>query len=281
MHRAASIDCACSTCCDLLRFFLPIFCRKFLVFQLCVNVVALFVASLGALILAESPLKAVQLLWVNLIMDTFASLALATEGPTPDLLLRKPYGKDESLISRPMMRSIIGHSLYQAGVLTWIVFFGHHIFDCPIGKGLGHSALPTQHYTMVFHVFVLIQAFSEVNARKINNERNVFSGVLKNAMFTGIVFCTVVVQYVLVIVGGRAMGVTPPTLEMHVAALVVAVCCLFYNQAVLSINPELFLVVGSQSADETDKRFAWATRRNSRQSIVRMPTKSGNNSFNS
>ena len=67
--------------------------RKFLVFQLTVNVVALFIASMGALILRESPLKAVQLLWVNLIMDTFASLALATETPSPELLKTKPYGR--------------------------------------------------------------------------------------------------------------------------------------------------------------------------------------------
>ena len=66
---------------------------KFLQFQLTVNVVAVVVAFTGACAIQDSPLKAVQMLWVNLIMDTLASLALATELPTPELLLRKPYGK--------------------------------------------------------------------------------------------------------------------------------------------------------------------------------------------
>ena len=66
---------------------------KFLQFQLTVNVVAVVVAFTGACAIQDSPLKAVQMLWVNLIMDTLASLALATELPMPDLLLRKPYGK--------------------------------------------------------------------------------------------------------------------------------------------------------------------------------------------
>ena len=66
---------------------------KFLQFQLTVNVVAVVVAFIGSCAIQDSPLKAVQMLWVNLIMDTLASLALATELPTPELLLRKPYGK--------------------------------------------------------------------------------------------------------------------------------------------------------------------------------------------
>ena len=67
--------------------------NRFFLFQLTVNVVAVVVAFIGACAIQDSPLKAVQMLWVNLIMDTLASLALATEIPTPELLLRKPYGK--------------------------------------------------------------------------------------------------------------------------------------------------------------------------------------------
>ncbi|KAK7933428.1 hypothetical protein WMY93_004324 [Mugilogobius chulae] len=84
---------------------------KFLQFQLTVNVVAVIVAFTGACITQDSPLKAVQMLWVNLIMDTLASLALATEPPTESLLLRKPYGRDKPLISRTMMKNILGHAV--------------------------------------------------------------------------------------------------------------------------------------------------------------------------
>ena len=81
---------------------------KFITFQLTVNIVAITVAFFGAAIIQESPLRAVQMLWVNLIMDSFASLALATELPTPELLKRKPYPRKQRLISDVMIRQILG-----------------------------------------------------------------------------------------------------------------------------------------------------------------------------
>lgn len=68
--------------------------------------------------------QAVQMLWVNLIMDTFASLALATELPTPDLLLRKPYGRTKALISRTMFKNMAGQSIYMLVVIFFLLFFG-------------------------------------------------------------------------------------------------------------------------------------------------------------
>jgi calcium-translocating P-type ATPase len=114
---------------------------KFLQFQLTVNVVAVIVAFTGACAIEESPLKvrllnppvlpntsyhgqAVQMLWVNLIMDTLASLALSTEMPTEDLLERKPYGRTKPLISRTMSKNIIGHALYQLVIIFSLVFAG-------------------------------------------------------------------------------------------------------------------------------------------------------------
>lgn len=72
----------------------------------------------------DSPLKAVQMLWVNLIMDTFASLALATEPPTEALLLRKPYGRNNPLISLTMMKNILGHGVYQLVIIFTLLFIG-------------------------------------------------------------------------------------------------------------------------------------------------------------
>ena len=97
---------------------------KFLQFQLTVNVVAVILAFTGACVMQDSPLKAVQMLWVNLIMDTLASLALATELPTPELLLRKPYGRTKALISRTMAKNILGQALYQLVITFGIMFFG-------------------------------------------------------------------------------------------------------------------------------------------------------------
>jgi len=66
------------------------------------------------------------MLWVNLIMDTLASLALATELPTEELLKRKPYGRTKALISRTMMKNIIGHAVYQLAVIFGLLFAGLH-----------------------------------------------------------------------------------------------------------------------------------------------------------
>lgn len=68
--------------------------------------------------------QAVQMLWVNLIMDTLASLALATELPTESLLERKPYGRTKSLISRTMVKNIVGHAVFQLAILFAILFWG-------------------------------------------------------------------------------------------------------------------------------------------------------------
>jgi magnesium-transporting ATPase (P-type) len=70
--------------------------------------------------------QAVQMLWVNLIMDTLASLALATEMPTPDLLQRKPYGRTKPLISRTMMKNILGQALYQLFIIFSLLFVGQY-----------------------------------------------------------------------------------------------------------------------------------------------------------
>lgn len=72
----------------------------------------MFMVLLGGVILRESPLNSIQMLWVNLIMDTLASLALATEEPSDDLLKRKPYGRREYMITPIMWRNIIGHSIF-------------------------------------------------------------------------------------------------------------------------------------------------------------------------
>jgi Ca2+ transporting ATPase len=86
--------------------------RRFLQFQLTVNVVALITAFVGSVVLWDSPLAAIQLLWVNLIMDSLASLALATELPKANLLKRPPYRKREYIISQKMMKHILGQSLF-------------------------------------------------------------------------------------------------------------------------------------------------------------------------
>uniref|UniRef100_A0A674GX74 P-type Ca(2+) transporter n=1 Tax=Taeniopygia guttata TaxID=59729 RepID=A0A674GX74_TAEGU len=167
---------------------------KFLQFQLTVNVVAVIVAFTGACITQDSPLKAVQMLWVNLIMDTLASLALATEPPTEALLLRKPYGREHPLLSGTMLRNILGHAAYQLLVIFTLLFAGEVLFDIDSGRAAPLHAPPSEHFTIIFNTFVLMQLFNELNARKLHGERNVFEGVCANPVFCAIVLGTFAVQ---------------------------------------------------------------------------------------
>jgi magnesium-transporting ATPase (P-type) len=111
---------------------------------------------------------------MNFIVDTLASLALATEPPTEDLLKRKPYGRTRPLISRSMMKSIFGHAIYQLFVLFLIVFGGCSIFGVDNGFYASLHAPPSEHFTFVFNTFAMMTLFNEFNARKIHGERNVF-----------------------------------------------------------------------------------------------------------
>eukprot|EP00300_Choanocystis_sp_HF-7_P018086 c1992_g1_i1.p1 GENE.c1992_g1_i1~~c1992_g1_i1.p1 ORF type:complete len:1020 (-),score=308.18 c1992_g1_i1:52-3084(-) len=182
---------------------------KFVQFQLTVNIVAILVAVIGAFTIQESPLTAVQMLWVNLIMDTLASLALATEAPTEALLTRPPYSPDRPIVSAHMWRNIAGQAIYQLIVLLTMLFVGHRLFDLgEYGAGKEHA---TTHFTMVFNTFVMLQVFNEINSRKIHGEVNVFSGFLTNPYFVTIVVGTIFVQFFIVEFGGLALRTTPLT----------------------------------------------------------------------
>uniref|UniRef100_A0A480RRC5 Calcium-transporting ATPase n=1 Tax=Sus scrofa TaxID=9823 RepID=A0A480RRC5_PIG len=208
---------------------------KFLQFQLTVNVVAVIVAFTGACITQDSPLKAVQMLWVNLIMDTFASLALATEPPTESLLLRKPYGRDKPLISRTMMKNILGHAVYQLTIIFTLLFVGDLFFDIDSGRNAPLHAPPSEHYTIIFNTFVMMQLFNEINARKIHGERNVFHGIFSNPIFCTIVLGTFAIQIVIVQFGGKPFSCSPLSTEQWLWCLFVGVGELVWGQVIATI----------------------------------------------
>lgn len=218
--------------------------RKFLQFQLTVNVVAVGITLVGAAILKEAVLTAVQLLWVNLIMDTLASLALATEAPTDDLMKRRPHNRNEYIISRRMMKHIIGQALYQFVIVNILIFTA----DSWVSEDLPHDAMvdypdqykyyssdgkhmrsgraymistygddykrfenelgPSRHFTLVFNTFVLLQVFNFLNCRKIKDEINVFKGITNNHFFLIIVTLIAFLQLVLGNYGGLPLSVS-------------------------------------------------------------------------
>ncbi|XP_038955470.1 plasma membrane calcium-transporting ATPase 3 isoform X3 [Rattus norvegicus] len=183
----------------------------------------------------DSPLKAVQMLWVNLIMDTFASLALATEPPTESLLLRKPYGRDKPLISRTMMKNILGHAVYQLTIIFTLLFVGELFFDIDSGRNAPLHSPPSEHYTIIFNTFVMMQLFNEINARKIHGERNVFDGIFSNPIFCTIVLGTFGIQIVIVQFGGKPFSCSPLSTEQWLWCLFVGVGELVWGQVIATI----------------------------------------------
>lgn len=175
--------------------------RKFLQFQLTVNVVALTLTFLSALTGKEPPLNAVMMLWVNLIMDTLGALALGTEPPSPTLLYRRPYRRTASLISTKMIRNISIQFLFQMGVLSYLLLRGAADFD----------AVPEsrQHMTIIFNTFVFCQVFNELNARSIGDDMNVFHNLHRNTLFIAILIFTAAAQLFIVEYGGEFVRTVP------------------------------------------------------------------------
>jgi Ca2+-transporting ATPase len=172
--------------------------RKFLQFQITVNITAVLLAFISAVSSANetSVLSAVQLLWVNLIMDTMAALALATDPPSRKILNRKPDPKSAPLISVTMWKMIIGQAIYQLTITLVLYFAGPTIFQYGTEEEL------KQHATLVFNTFVWMQIFNALNNRRLDNRFNIFEGLEKNLFFIGIFFVMVGGQVIIIFFGG-------------------------------------------------------------------------------
>ncbi|GAB1315925.1 plasma membrane calcium [Madurella fahalii] len=177
--------------------------KRFLQFQLTVNVTAVVLTFVSAVQSSNQTavLTAVQLLWVNLIMDTLAALALATDPPQDSVLERKPERKGSSIISVTMWKMILGQAVYQL-LITFLIYFG------------GVSVLPgpdnmseAQVHTLVFNTFVWMQIFNQWNNRRLDNKFNIFEGMLRNPYFIGISAIMCGGQVLIVMVGGAAFRI--------------------------------------------------------------------------
>ena len=178
--------------------------RKFLQFQLTVNVASLMLVFIGTVSRVGVPLRAIQLLWINLIMDTLAALALATEPPTDALLLQTPHGKTERIINNIMWKNILGHAAYQLAAMLAILYAGY-LIPWTTGTLINQSV---QHYTIIFNSFVWCQLFNDINARSIDDHQNVFSDLHKSWIFIGVKVISIGLQVLIVEVGGTAFRVT-------------------------------------------------------------------------
>ena len=170
-------------------------------FQLTVTLGAVVLASVSSIASgnARSVLSVVQLLWLNLIQDTFAALALATDPPTLELLHRPPEPKSASIITVNMWKMIIGQAIVQLTITLILNFAGHAIFP-------GWTALELN--TVVFNTYSWLQISNQINCRRIDNRLNVFAGIQRNWLFMGITLITIAGQVLIINVGGSAFSIT-------------------------------------------------------------------------
>ena len=183
--------------------------QRLIQFQLTVNVVALIVAFIGPLVGQNLlPLTVVQLLWVNIIMDTFAAMALSTEPPRKDTLHRCPRSRDEHIIT-PYMAVFIGITgIYMTIIMLTLLTTGF------LGGAQGIEQL-----TILFTTFVMFQFWNEFNCRSLNPKQSPFDGLTRNPMFLVIVAIIFIVQVVVVNFGGQLFRTVPIDLMTWVKIL--------------------------------------------------------------
>jgi Ca2+ transporting ATPase len=253
--------------------------RKFIQFQLTVNICACILVFITACIGNETPLTAIQMLWVNLIMDSLGSLALSTESPDRKLLNRKPYSKHEYIINWKMWKHILIQSMVLLGILLFLYLYGSHFilednpqrmaealilqkcFSSLPGKGIvgdqyyildgssstwsehallikgftsqqcgeyanasdllaafkiyEHAYGNTAHMTIVFNVFVLYVLCNQICARFLEDELNIFHGILQSPLFIIITSVEIGLQAILVQFGSIAFHTSFDGLTGH------------------------------------------------------------------
>ncbi|PKY02369.1 cation-transporting atpase [Aspergillus campestris IBT 28561] len=187
--------------------------RKFLQFQVTVNITAVLLTFISSVSDPEmrSVLTAVQLLWINLIMDSLAALALATDPPTEEILDRPPAKGGAPLISTTMWKMIIGQSIFQLTV-TLTLHFGHHLLPYP----------DAERRSIIFNTFVWMQIFNEFNNRRLDNQFNIFTGLHRNWFFIGITCLMVGGQIIIAYFGGAAFSIVPIYGEQWAICVLVA-----------------------------------------------------------
>lgn len=218
--------------------------KKFLQFQITVNITAVILTFISSISSSEnaSVLKAVQLLWVNLIMDTLAALALATDPPTRKILERPPQPKSERLITHNMWKMILGQAVYQLAVSLVLYFAGMQIF--------GYGPERRQELdTVVFNTFVWMQIFNEFNNRRLDNKFNIFEGIHRNFWFIGINCIMVGGQIMIIFVGGAAFSITRIDGTQWAISILCALPCLLWAVLIRCVPDKYFAVVFDSVVD--------------------------------
>ena len=175
--------------------------KNFLFLQLSINVSACLIAVFGPLVGVEMPFTVTQFLWINLVMDSLAAIALASEPADENVLLDKPRNKKEFIINKSLAKAIFGF-----GGFTWLlctfVLWGMKNLDWMSDINL----------TIFFAGYMMLNWWNMFNARVIGKDKSVFSGLFQNSKFYGIMMFILIVTVLIVQLGGEVFRTEPLTL---------------------------------------------------------------------
>lgn len=184
--------------------------QRFLFFQLVVNVAALLLVLGGSVIGTEMPLTVTQILWVNLIMDTFAALALASLPPSHEVMKDKPRKASDFIINKS-----IGFGILFCGIVFFLVMFALLVYCERRGKG----GVDVHELTMFFTTFVMIQFWNLFNAKALMSHHTAFRHFLKDKGMILVLVLVLVGQWIIVTFGGEMFRTTP--LSLHEWLLII------------------------------------------------------------
>ncbi|MBU2511098.1 calcium-translocating P-type ATPase, PMCA-type [bacterium] len=176
--------------------------QRFVLFQITINIAALCVALVGPFIGVKLPLTVIQMLWINLIMDSFAALALATEPPSRKVLDRPPRHPDDFIVSPPMLKQILMTAGVFFGVMIWFLLYF-----------LKDSIVTARELSLFFTLFVLLQFWNLFNAKVLGQQRSVFVRFFENKAFVFIAGVIMGGQILIVQFGGPFFRTVPLALN--------------------------------------------------------------------
>ena len=187
--------------------------QRFILFQMTVNVAACFIVLCGAFMGMQSPLTVTQMLWVNLIMDTFAAMALASLPPSRSVMKEKPRPREAFIINSPMWRSIIGvGGIFFLLLLALLYYFEHTDITCLTQVGhvaMGpNTGLSAYELSLFFTIFVFLQFWNMFNARAFETGRSAFH--FKDCEGFGLIALLILFGQILIVsIGGEFFNVVP------------------------------------------------------------------------
>jgi len=157
--------------------------KKFIQFQLIIIIVGVTIILISSIILNDCALNSIKLLWINLLVDTFASISISTDPPNDEIFAKPPYKREEFPIKKNMLFNIVAQAFYQILMLLLIIFYGDIIFKIKSDKDVKYYEWTQEngyHYTIVFNLFVFFQIISSFNSRFLFENNNELFTKLRN-----------------------------------------------------------------------------------------------------